>query len=293
MNTWGYFILITALLVLAGVMLYARFATRSREKSLHHAPSDWCFGSETLDIPTMSVDAEESEVRAQIRLDRVSGEQETPASPALPRDYLDELQEAAAGLAKLMRSSPAARPEPVVYAPVTVTDGTEAHETSASSEESAADETMTVAGLMELEESEEPAVPEVEVHHEPTTATPSLAEEVPVMETEEPSSEPDVVDSREEVVFVSMEPVAGESVVAVEDDVVVAEEFPAPKVLSLRELLGDTVADQFDRIDAGLDALEDLVASIEENLILLTDYERGADDSDSAGEEIDRVAAAA
>ncbi len=102
------------------------------------------------------------------------------------------------------------------------------------------------------------------------------------METEEPSSEPDVVDSREEVVFVSMEPVVGESVVAVEDDVVVAEEFPAPKVLSLRELLGDTVADQFDRIDAGLDALDDLVASIEENLILLTDYERGTDDSDSA-----------
>ncbi len=159
MNTWGYFILITALLVLAGVMLYARFATRSREKSLHHAPSDWCFGSETLDIPTMSVDAEESEVRAQIRLDRVSGNKRRPHLRRLPRDYLDELQEAAAaGLAKLMRSSPAARPEPVVYAPVTVIDGTEAHETSASVEESAAEETMTVAGLME---SEEPAVPEV------------------------------------------------------------------------------------------------------------------------------------
>jgi hypothetical protein len=43
MNTWGYLLLIAALLLLAGVMLYARFASRSREKSLHHPPVDWEF----------------------------------------------------------------------------------------------------------------------------------------------------------------------------------------------------------------------------------------------------------
>ena len=43
MNTWGYLILIAALLVLSAYMLYARFAARSREKSLHHAPTDESF----------------------------------------------------------------------------------------------------------------------------------------------------------------------------------------------------------------------------------------------------------
>ena len=48
MNTWGYLILITALLVLAALMLYARMATRSREKSLHHAPIEIMFPLETI-----------------------------------------------------------------------------------------------------------------------------------------------------------------------------------------------------------------------------------------------------
>ena len=48
MNTWGYLILIAALLLLAAAMLYARFASRSREKSLHHSPVELMFPYDTI-----------------------------------------------------------------------------------------------------------------------------------------------------------------------------------------------------------------------------------------------------
>ena len=41
MEPYGYRLLIAALLLLAGLMLYARFAGSANRKSLHHAPSDW------------------------------------------------------------------------------------------------------------------------------------------------------------------------------------------------------------------------------------------------------------
>lgn len=235
MNTWGYLLLIAALLLLAGVMLYARFSTRSREKSLHHAPVDWEFsptvissapfagGSEPIaPLPSSDVEIESEPV---LRLERPA-----PASPVAEasrdRDYLDDLQEAAAGLAKLMRSSPVARVEPVVFAP----------------------------------------------------------EESPT----------EIAEALEEIVA---EEVVAEEVVAEE---IVAEEIlpavapvEAPKVVSLRELLGDAVADQFDRIDEGLDALESLVTGIETSLRLLADLERpDLGDETYEGDE-ESVAAAA
>jgi hypothetical protein len=65
--------------------------------------------------------------------------------------------------------------------------------------------------------------------------------------------------------FAIEEPVAAE----------IPQEIEAPRILSLRELLGETVADQFDRIDGGLDALESLVVGIESSLRELADIERG------------------
>jgi hypothetical protein len=290
MDTWAYLVLIAALLILAGAMLRARFVTRSREKSLHHAPSDWCPVSERFDFQSSPDEAGDPAVRAQLRLDRVSGESETPPVPPISRDYLDELQEAAAGLAKLMRSSPAARPEPVVYAPGMASEASEASEPS-TGDFSAGGE--LVVGPVELGGPSDVPVCELEVDHDRKTPTELLPGEFPLLETEELSPEPGFIDVFEEQVFVSMEPVPAVAVMAAEDDFEPSGDLPAPKVLSLRELLGDAVADQFDRIDAGLDALQDLVSGIEANLILLSDYESVTDDADSSGEEADRVAAAA
>ena len=51
MNTWGYLIFIAALLLVAALMLYARFASRSREKSLHHGVADIPAPDELMDEP--------------------------------------------------------------------------------------------------------------------------------------------------------------------------------------------------------------------------------------------------
>ena len=48
MNNWVYLILIAVLAILAVVMLYSRFAARSREKSFHHAPTRIMFSAETI-----------------------------------------------------------------------------------------------------------------------------------------------------------------------------------------------------------------------------------------------------
>lgn len=119
MDTWGYFIAIAFLLLLAGVMLYARFSSRANAKALHHqAPGEWNFHPERIRTapinpvhPATTPQAEE----APLRIDRP-----VPVADGAPhgeKDYLDELQEAAAGLARLMRSSPVSRTEPVVYEP--------------------------------------------------------------------------------------------------------------------------------------------------------------------------------
>jgi hypothetical protein len=296
MNSWGYLLLITALLVLAGLMLYARFTTRSREKSLHHAPFDWGFGSPALDLPSSEVEPRDSAVRAQLRPDRATGDEEASAAAPPPRDYLDELQEAAAGLAKLMRSSPAARPDPVVYAPpaeAEASHGGVTEETNGSNAERSPEVSEAVAA---------PAVPEVSVTLPvvETVGQPeaeATTESALVMETERENKDlsPATVDpdAAGEAVFVSMETPPTPPVSNADSELAEQEEPSAPVVLSLRERLGDAVVDQFERIDAGLDALEELVASIGKNLLLLTDYERVEEDSDSEGEELARVADAA
>jgi len=307
MNTWGYLLLIAALLLLAGVMLYARFASRSREKSLHHPPVDWEFSpmvissapSLTEEVALVSSEASEPAAGPTLRLERPFA---TTTEPSRDRDYMDDLQEAAAGLAKLMRSSPVARVEPVVFAP----------------EEAVAEE--AVADILEEETFvalvEEPVI-EAEVL--------PVALDEPVVSEEEPVSEQaeivagdlalqvviqgatlEVAAEIEEIVepaaaisefppqevlserLVTEDPVLVEEPVAAE----IPQEIEAPRILSLRELLGETVADQFDRIDEGLDALESLVTGIESSLRELADIERGELDREPLEEE-DAVAAAA
>lgn len=235
MNPWGYLLLIAALLVLAGMMLYARFSNRSRAKSLHHAPADWRLDVEESAAPEVGIPGDESEIRPLLRLDRAPAPAESHAlsAAATDRDYIDELQEAAAGLAKLMRSSPAPRREPVVFAP------------------------------------EPPAIEAIE---EEAAAVADLAEAVEPEAHPQPSAESAGIAAEE--AFVPMEQLLAEPVVAVEGDLFAAAvEASAPCVLSVRERLGDGVGDQFDRIDAGLDLLEDLVNGIAGSLALLGDFE--------------------
>src|SRR6056297_2824764 len=134
MNTWGYLILIAALLLLTAYMLYARFAARSREKSLHHAPSD----AFTHEVTPRSEVATSEETESRLPTMDVKPVSEEPSpdsadeSEKKEETYFDELQEAAAGLAMLMRSSPTSnRSEPVVFAPEHEGDALEEAESAA------------------------------------------------------------------------------------------------------------------------------------------------------------------
>lgn len=245
MNPWGYLLLIAALLVLAGMMLYARFSNRSRAKSLHHAPADWRLDAEESAAPEIAIPADEPEARPLVRLDRAPAEREALPAAATDRDYIDELQEAAAGLAKLMRSSPAPRSEPVVFAP-------EPPVIEAREEEEA-------VAVADPAESVAPETVEPEARHQPSAESAGIVADA---------------ENAAEEAFVSMEQLLAEPVVAVEGGLFATDEAaPAPSALSVRERLGDAVGDQFDRIDAGLDLLEDLVNGIAGSLALLGDFE--------------------
>lgn len=331
MNTWGYLLLIAALLLLAGVMLYARFASRSREKSLHHAPVDWDFSpavissapARTEETPLVTAELSTPEAEPVLRLER-------PAAPAAAeasrdRDYMDDLQEAAAGLAKLMRSSPVARVEPVVFAPEeSVAEPVEEALVAEIEEEEAfvalVEEPVIEAEFLpvQVEETlfveEEPAFEEAEIVAEEVAlevaveeaSVEVVAEIEEVVEPVEPVAELPIEEVVAEILVIEEpvlieEPVAiaeeillVEAPVAIEEPVVdeIPQEVEAPRILSLRELLGDTVADQFDRIDEGLDALESLVIGIESSLRALADLERGDLHGDHHEEE-DAIAAAA
>lgn len=122
MNHWVYTLLIVALVVLLGVTLYARFAHRSRSKSLHHAPVRVRFPATVISAASRD-DADDLDFGQIFR--HAVDQPEPLALPALPSrpedraatEYLDELQEAAAGLALLMRSAAPWKADPVVYAP--------------------------------------------------------------------------------------------------------------------------------------------------------------------------------
>ena len=239
MTTWGYFIVIAALGLLACLMLYARLRARSSEKSIHHKPADDLVADE---LPVVEKVVEQTEVLTIPAVPRAASDagEDLPdleLSPIVSErkdrehqkesDYIDELQEAAAGLAMLMRSSPVSRAQPVVFAPDDV----------------------------EAEEEEEPK---------------PVAEESPETQPEEIA-------------------VSGDSGVLPEEiDEAEIAEVAAP-VTSIRDLLGDEVGDRIESIDAGLDALESLVVSIEDGLASLDAL--GLEDAEAGEIDIEAEAA--
>ncbi len=306
MNTWAYLILIAALLFLAAVMLYARFATRSREKSLHHSPADWMFSSEAISAANESaatVRSEDEEMtHAEVKVDRVApssiarseGEGESKRRES---EYFDELQEAAAGLAMLMRSSPVGRTEPVVFAPVEGEE-IEAEESEAAdgcfSEESpAVDESV--------DELPEPVGAETMIDAEPESADePVAGAESTVESLPEPVVESEtIVESLTEATVETealAEPAASVEAggpVGIEEDECEVSLPTEVRVLTMRDLLGEDVSERMDRIDEGLDELESLVRDIESSLLALdsTDPIEGEDDLGTSAAEFVPAAA--
>jgi len=292
MNTWGYLILIAALLAVATLMLYARFSSRSREKSLHHGldgifsggtdtmapsvPDVVAVGEEIVEAGSgefgphdaaVAIDADASEARGlagssegapeppTVRAEVISAP-EPEASPE--SSYMDELQEAAAGLAKLMRSSPlTTRAEPVVFAP---------EEGFAESEDAPSE--LSVDALLETGSSAE----ELDV---------PVARESEAAPAEGGDLSADGFEADGERAGDPVERLAeteGAAEIPSLDAPSLAEDAgagdPTPSLVgegacdppSRLTLLGEAVCAELERIDAGLDSLEELVVGMESSL---------------------------
>lgn len=249
MDNFAYLILIGALLTLAAWMLYARFAARSRENSLHHGPAEASGKDYTEanaeDEAESTVIKEEQALAVEEVKDiepvgtrpvgaEIVAVEETPEKKR-EGEYFDELQEAAAGLAVLMRSSPvSSRATPVVFAPE--------------------EESETVDPTDAVTDAEE------------TISTSAM-----VSEPLAPKSGVVVDESNEEELT---QPTGGNEAEVISEEI----EVSLPES-DIRVLLGDKVGDQFERIDSGLDALEELVLSIESGM---TAFE-GLGEEQSAG----------
>jgi hypothetical protein len=293
MNTWGYLILIAALLLLAAAMLYARFASRSREKSLHHSPVELMFPADSisaarsLENETGKIDLPRGKKAAvQVKVDRVdsptvSTDEVEGETKKRESDYFDDLQEAAAGLAMLMRSSPVGRTEPVIYAPEEVEADVEIE----------VDTVVVIeaeGGLEEIAVSEE-----VEVCAESGPVPEELVADIPV---EEAVNEGAVADEIETDPVIGPEPIIKEAGALVSGPGECEVSLPAEvRVLTMREILGDQVSDRIDLIDEGLDALESLVRSIESSLraldsVDLIDEDEDLAETDAAGTIVSEAA---
>ena len=233
MTTGGYLTLITVLfLVGLGVALFFFFrrSSRRRGSKSHHDPGPITFEPSAIssadDEPEQvephslreieTIDDEPQEVTVKVgSLDDSSSSDPSPTADR-GREYFDDLQDAAAGLAELMRSSEAESTEKEV------------------AEELIAQE--PAEELAETSEVEEKLVVEVE------------KEEVVAAERDEPAEQDP-----------EMEPTATHS-------------------QTVKTVLGEQVADQIDQIDSGLDALEELVASIEESLEAFSSLAEDGDD---------------
>jgi hypothetical protein len=281
MNTWGYLILIAALLLLAAAMLYARFASRSREKSLHHSPVELMFPADSisaarsLENETGRIDLPRGKkAEVQVKVDRVvspavSTDEVEGETKKRESDYFDDLQEAAAGLAMLMRSSPVGRTDPVIYAP---------EEVEAEVEIEVATGVVIEAegGLEEIAVTEE-----VEVSAESGPVPEELVADIPV---EEAVNEGAVAEEIEIDPAIESEPIIEEAGALVIGAGECEVSLPAEvSVLTMREILGDQISDRIGQIDEGLDALESLVRSIESSLRALDSVDLIDEDEELAG----------
>lgn len=302
MNTWGYLILIAALLVLTAFMIYARFAGRSREKSVHHAPSE--LATFALFPAPEVIEVQEEAPADPLVMDLKPFSEAQPdgkdeAEEAEESNYFDELQEAAAGLAMLMRSSPAQdRSEPVVFAP----------EEEAEESVEAGDEVPLVEGEVveevavteiEITETEEASIHDIEVEDEAATEPIEIDIEVVGEESvdllvnlqeegEESSPIAEAMDSMEALIEdgPTFEDSADE-IAAVSASSEALEADPPKEstgFADLKVVLGEEVAEQFSRLDSDLDDLESLVQSIEDQLIGLDDFISAPVEEDAVSE---------
>ena len=240
MDIFGYMVLIGALLALTAWMLYARFAARSRENSLQHGPDEASVNDYTEPITEDEVESSaigEEQVLAVEEVEDIDSVGTRPVgaeivaveeTPEKKREaeYLDELQEAAAGLAVLMRSSPVSRrATPVVFA----------------TEEESKKVDLTDAATDAATDAEGTLSTSVMVSEPPAPKSGAGADESNDEELAPPAEGIEVEDISEEI------------------------EVAVPRS-DIRVLLGDKVGDQFERIDSGLKALEELVLSIESGM---------------------------
>ncbi|MEM9016185.1 MAG: hypothetical protein AAGC68_04165 [Verrucomicrobiota bacterium] len=245
MNTGTYLILIAALFIVASLMLYARFISRSQEifdsedekSGLGFGVGDQrLHGSETLEADeTISV-LESGEGGAAVAAfvdDRDLQEE---------KGYLDELQEAAAGLAMLMRSSPVKeRSSPVVFAPSTE-----------EAEESHGENSFGDAAVADGEGRREAVTDEdIEVSDEVGSAIPDR-----------------------ELTDVDKAP-AEEGEASFEGGAI--ERGGGREADTLSGLLGEEVIEMMASLDHALDELEDLVSGMEETLVSLDFAETDAE----------------
>ncbi len=353
MSEETYIVLIFAVLLVVLIMVYSRFVNSRRRASMHHAPElrdGECLGQAFTDgksqdeAPSFLVADEreredlpggEKSARPDIadligEGEKLLAEVETE-SPSAKSAYLDELQDAAAGLADLMRSSPASQAYSMDVAqedePTCETDELESDSALASPEpegEIADVETAEEVEIDVIEDSESDleSVPlgdltveneelstqtaedilaapheEADTEEEDKSSAelqqideldegiesdggeddPSDSEESRPGETEAPAAamaghEADVEaasdqSSDEPQITEPVEDGADEATKGSEDETFsVTEEEP-----DVRDLLGETVTAQFDQLDSDLDALEQLVASIEESLLAMDD----------------------
>ncbi len=275
-----YLLLICVLAVLAGLMLFARFSGARARKSLHHAPvavgtfSVAADGSGPISVALPGgVAGEPAAAVLEIRSDRPEAT-ETPESlgqdsePRLhigtkqdvsasskevssgqegssEKSYLDELQEAAAGLAMLMRSSPSVRTEPVLF--------------EAEPEPEVETEPEIVSGFAEAAEEEARAESCDFLSGDETGGGVLLDSEVPAVNDFPASMEEETA------------PAEVSSAVEVSEVIEHAEEEGPRAPRSLAELLGEEVEQRFTALDEELDTLERTVDGIEASLRLLDD----------------------
>lgn len=344
MNDSSYTILIPALLLLSAAligMLYARFAFRSRGNSEEIDLVDIDMTMSSVSVAEPAEDRSEADDTQRVPfldsrpafspvLEVASAEEKGIEEPEDDEaEYFNELQEAAAGLAALMRSSPVGKSAPVVYAP----DDLEEEDVVADDirdEVAIEDEPREILlPVNELVSADSDVVEQVvgveideekEVPRDDSSALDAAAS-VSLEATDDILAEDKVITPQAEAVSENGESVpevtAGDTAAEVseplsvaEDEVVVAgdtgicassdsetievaEEFessaPEAEAPTLRVLLGDEVADQFDSLDEGLNELENLVISIESALATLNE-ELGEVVSDDESEVVSEAA---
>lgn len=176
-------------------------------------------------------------------------------------DYIDELQEAAAGLAKLMRSSPLPRrSEPVVFAPDI--DASEAPHDERSEEAIIVEDTGdfdggTVGGTVGVTACDRIVSTEIAVCGDASGAC------------EEEGVEAGAADPCEEGSSQAAPNCLAADTKTTEESVADADReatLGAEVTLTLEQVLGESVCEELQRIDSGLEALEDLVLEIEGHL---------------------------